>query len=133
MYLYYVINSNNMLLYNSIILCLYGTLLPQVVTSCQNSTRLHLTLGKTNRIFPALSLILSVHANSALSLYMTQLSASPQDLVAELCTDYFQRYRRQTHVTPKSYLSFLAGYKTIYTNKRQEIGILAKRMETGEF
>jgi len=52
-----------------------------------------------------------------------------QDLVAELCTEYFQRFRRQTHVTPKSYLSFLAGYKTIYGQKREEIGILAKRLE----
>jgi len=56
-----------------------------------------------------------------------------QDLVAELCTEYFQRFRRQTHVTPKSYLSFLSGYKTIYDAKRQEIGILAKRMDTGVY
>lgn len=54
-----------------------------------------------------------------------------QDLVAELCTEYFQRFRRQTHVTPKSYLSFLAGYKTIYSEKIKEIGILAQRMDTG--
>jgi hypothetical protein len=55
-----------------------------------------------------------------------------QDLVAELCTEYFQRFRRQTHVTPKSYLSFLAGYKTIYGAKKGEIGLLATRMNTGK-
>ena len=52
-------------------------------------------------------------------------------MVAETCTDYFNRYRRQTHVTPKSYLSFISGYKTIYRRKRQEIGNLAERMKTG--
>ena len=54
-----------------------------------------------------------------------------QDQVAESCTEYFNRFRRQTHVTPKSYLSFLAGYKKIYAEKRAEIGILAERMNTG--
>ena len=43
----------------------------------------------------------------------------------------FFRYRRTTHVTPKSYLSFLTGYKTIYQNQRSEIGDLAERMNTG--
>ena len=52
-------------------------------------------------------------------------------MVAEMCGDYFQRYRRQTHVTPKSYLSFISGYKAIYDAKRSEIGQLAQRMNTG--
>ncbi|CAH8616797.1 unnamed protein product [Heterobilharzia americana] len=54
-----------------------------------------------------------------------------QDLVAESCTEYFQRFRRQTHVTPKSYLSFIGGYMEIYKSKRDEIGLLAERMNTG--
>ncbi|XP_023932721.1 dynein heavy chain 5, axonemal [Lingula anatina] len=54
-----------------------------------------------------------------------------QDLVAEICVDYFQRFRRQTHVTPKSYLSFIAGYKSIYVTKKGEVGLLAQRMNTG--
>lgn len=48
-----------------------------------------------------------------------------------MCIEYFQRFRRQTHVTPKSYLSFLEGYKTIYSMKKNEIGLLAERMNTG--
>ncbi len=52
-------------------------------------------------------------------------------MVAAVCIEYFQRYRRQTHVTPTSYLSFLAGYKDTYGKKKDGIQILAERMDTG--
>lgn len=54
-----------------------------------------------------------------------------QDIVAESCVQYFERFRRQTHVTPKSYLSFIEGYKIIYSQQHDAIGLLAKRMNTG--
>ncbi|CAH8437868.1 unnamed protein product [Dicrocoelium dendriticum] len=58
-------------------------------------------------------------------------SVKQADLVAEACVEYFQRFRRQTHVTPKSYLSFINGYMEVYKTKRRDIDFLAQRMNTG--
>ena len=54
-----------------------------------------------------------------------------QDFVAESCVKYFERFRRTTHVTPKSYLSFISSYKRVYSEKKAEIQELANRMNTG--
>ncbi|XP_065179973.1 dynein axonemal heavy chain 5-like [Sycon ciliatum] len=54
-----------------------------------------------------------------------------QDRVAEASVDYFHRFRRTTHVTPVSYLSFINSYKSVYTEKHSAIGLLAERMQTG--
>ncbi|XP_019488822.1 PREDICTED: dynein heavy chain 8, axonemal, partial [Hipposideros armiger] len=53
------------------------------------------------------------------------------DMVSESCESYFQRYRRRTHVTPKSYLSFVNGYKNIYAEKLKYINEQAERMDIG--
>ncbi|XP_041836758.1 dynein heavy chain 8, axonemal-like [Melanotaenia boesemani] len=51
--------------------------------------------------------------------------------VSDICERYFERFRRRAHVTPKSYLSFINGYKTLYTEKYNTINTLAERMNVG--
>ncbi|KAG7229074.1 hypothetical protein INR49_013193 [Caranx melampygus] len=53
------------------------------------------------------------------------------DKVSEACESYFERFRRRIHVTPKSYLSFINGYKTLYSEKHNYINTLAERMSVG--
>ncbi|CAH8651359.1 unnamed protein product [Schistosoma margrebowiei] len=53
------------------------------------------------------------------------------DGIAEACIEYFSRYRRQTHVTPKSYLSFLCSYKSVYSQQHNHYANLAERMDGG--
>ncbi|XP_078399004.1 dynein axonemal heavy chain 8-like [Cetorhinus maximus] len=62
----------------------------------------------------------------------TQLVATMgvfHDRVYQTCEDYFQRYRRRTHITPKSYLAFINSYKSVYTNKHVSINELAEHMQ----
>ncbi|XP_072356695.1 dynein axonemal heavy chain 8-like [Scyliorhinus torazame] len=64
----------------------------------------------------------------------TQLVATMgvfHDRVYQTCEDYFQRYRRRTHITPKSYLAFINSYKSIYTEKHVNINDLAEHMQMG--
>lgn len=42
------------------------------------------------------------------------------------------RYRRRAYVTPKSYLSFINGYKDVYSEKLASINEQAERMQIGK-
>jgi dynein heavy chain len=54
-----------------------------------------------------------------------------QDGVGTMCEEYFVQFRRRTFVTPSSYLSFLNSYRTLYTEKKSAIDVLANQMKTG--
>lgn len=58
---------------------------------------------------------------------LIEMMGMVQDCVAEACVNYYDRFRRQTHVTPKSYLSFLEGYKVLYKEKHMNIAEMARR------
>jgi len=51
--------------------------------------------------------------------------------VKSACDEYFAKFRRNVYVTPKSYLSFLAGYKTLYSAKVNEVKELAEKINSG--
>lgn len=54
-----------------------------------------------------------------------------QDGVNDTCVEYYNRFRRLSYVTPKSFLSFLNGYKTIYKQRLDDINTMAFRMSNG--
>ena len=47
------------------------------------------------------------------------------------CQEYFERYRRNVFVTPKSFLSFIAGYKAMYETKLRHTRGLATSIGAG--
>jgi dynein heavy chain len=51
--------------------------------------------------------------------------------VTAACGEYFERHRRRVYVTPKSYLSFIAGFKLLYTKKLTEVQGLADKISSG--
>ena len=51
--------------------------------------------------------------------------------IVQLTKEYFNKYRRNTYVTPKSYLSFIGNYKSIYAEKYLEVKTLADKVNLG--
>lgn len=51
--------------------------------------------------------------------------------VTKACQDYYARYRRHVYVTPKSYLSFLEVYKTLYSRKLAHTRAMAAAINSG--
>lgn len=52
-------------------------------------------------------------------------------MVTEVCDKYYQNMRRQVYVTPKSYLSYLQSYKTLYTIKYNELDVEENNFTVG--
>lgn len=44
---------------------------------------------------------------------------------------FLNRFRREVYVTPKSFLTFLSGYKVLYKQRLDNINILSYRMSSG--
>jgi len=59
------------------------------------------------------------------------LAANAHVLAARLCADYAERRRRHAHVTPRSYLAFLSGYRDLYAKKWAAAEALAQSVDQG--
>ena len=57
--------------------------------------------------------------------------AAVHDSMTAGCVEYFEKYRRNVYVTPKSYLGFIAEYKIVYVQKLEHIELLANNINTG--
>jgi dynein heavy chain len=53
------------------------------------------------------------------------------NIVADMCDIYAARLRRHVYVTPKSYLSFIAIYKTVYEKEFKKIDVEEKNIRSG--
>ncbi|XP_018316536.1 dynein heavy chain 8, axonemal [Mycetomoellerius zeteki] len=62
---------------------------------------------------------------------LTQVVGDIQDNVNDTCAEYFDRFRRQVYVTPRSFLTFLDSYKMFYKQHLDNINMLASRMSSG--
>ena len=51
--------------------------------------------------------------------------------VTRACKEYFEKFRRNVYVTPKSYLSFIDGYRALYQRKLDEVKQLADKINSG--
>jgi dynein heavy chain len=57
--------------------------------------------------------------------------ANVHNLVSGACDEYKTSHRRQVHVTPKSYLSFIKSYKLVYKEKVEQVTQQQRNIETG--
>jgi dynein heavy chain len=62
-----------------------------------------------------------VNATSTVERQLGRYIANVHQIVTDACEEYFQKFRRQVYVTPKSYLSYIQSYKKIYRQKHDEI------------
>lgn len=53
------------------------------------------------------------------------------NMVTEVCEMYFERMRRHVYVTPKSYLSFIDLYKSVYNTKYTDLNTEEKNIRRG--
>merc|ERR1711972_881425 len=49
----------------------------------------------------------------------------------DVCSEYYNAYRRVAFVTPGTYLSFISAFKTVYLSKRQQLDDRKGKLEQG--
>ncbi|XP_043790719.1 dynein axonemal heavy chain 8 [Apis laboriosa] len=62
---------------------------------------------------------------------LVEVMGDMHNYINDMCEQYFDRFRRQVYVTPKSFLTFLSGYKALYKQRLDNINTLAFRMSSG--
>lgn len=62
---------------------------------------------------------------------LISLIGNTHEIVVKGCTEYLSSFRRYVYVTPKSYLSFIASYKMLYTKKFDSISDQERRVRLG--
>jgi dynein heavy chain len=67
-----------------------------------------------------------VHLNS-----LTQHIGNVHAMVQEACEEYFAKMRRHIYLTPKSYLSFIQSFKTMYKIKLEEVKTKERNVNLG--
>jgi dynein heavy chain len=51
--------------------------------------------------------------------------------VTTACDEYYEKFRRQVYVTPKSYLTFIEEYQRVYKQKYSDLNILRNSLKVG--
>jgi dynein heavy chain len=62
---------------------------------------------------------------------LRDLMAAMHTTMLERSEEYLQRYRREVYSTPKSYLSFIASYTRVYSEKYSEVNEVATKINNG--
>lgn len=60
-----------------------------------------------------------------------EVMADIQENVNDACIDYYDKYRRQCYVTPRSFLTFIDAYKGHYKDNLDTIKYLSSSMSNG--
>ena len=47
------------------------------------------------------------------------------------CDEYYEKFRRQVYVTPKSYLTFIEEYQRVYKQKHADLSVLRNSLKVG--
>ena len=57
--------------------------------------------------------------------------AHAHQIVSAETAAYFERYRRNVYVTPRSYLAFVTSYTVMYRQKQSDVSELARKIKVG--